>query len=282
MEQYPSLIKQHKPQSNEIWYHYCSAESFMDIIKNKTLRLTDLRHMNDMEELILGERLLNELLETEEKGEYIRAIYDFFKPQIIQLSMSFSENIDQLSQWRGYADDARGFCIGFKAENFNKLPVHLLKVEYQISEQKKLIRNAINKIVTYLSDIQQTNTINFESALLIAELFELFSILKNNSFREEKEYRLVYAIFVDEKNGGKLIDFNKKKESYKDCIENINFRLVDNVPTPFVDLKYNTLAPISQIVIGPKNQSKESDIKTFISTNGMYNIKITKSSSTYR
>ena len=68
MEQYPSLIKQHKPQSNEIWYHYCSAESFMDIIKNKTLRLTDLRHMNDMEELILGERLLNELLETEEKG----------------------------------------------------------------------------------------------------------------------------------------------------------------------------------------------------------------------
>ena len=30
-----SLIEQYKPKPNEIWYHYCSAKSFMAIINKE-------------------------------------------------------------------------------------------------------------------------------------------------------------------------------------------------------------------------------------------------------
>ena len=63
MKEIPSLIKQYEPRPNEVWYHYCSAESFMAITKNKTLRFCDLRHMNDLSELALGEQLLYDVIE---------------------------------------------------------------------------------------------------------------------------------------------------------------------------------------------------------------------------
>jgi len=37
---------------------------------------------------------------------------------------------DQLSQWRSYADDGRGFAIGFRASALEKMPVTILSVEY--------------------------------------------------------------------------------------------------------------------------------------------------------
>lgn len=282
MNKIPSLIKQYEPKQDEIWYHYCSAESFMAITKNKTLRFCDLRHMNDMTELIYGERLFDELLfireVSPEHREIIHKVMDFFRNRTFLLSFSFSENGDQLSQWRGYADDAKGVCIGFKAKDFKNFPVHLLKIEYQIEKQKELICSAIDKITAQLS-----NGFDEKGALWIVELFELFSMMKDNAFCEEKEFRLVRAIFVDDE--GKLYDLNKKDKAYKNCLHEIGFRLVDNVPTPFVDIdfaKSNTLAPIRQVGVGPRNHSTKQEINLYLLTNGIRNVHIDISPTPYR
>ena len=120
-----SLIEQYKPKPNEIWYHYCSTESFMSIIKNKTLRFCDLRHVNDITELTHGENILNELLEnivvSSEQQAIICTVLNFYRDRTILLSMSFSKNEDQLSQWRGYADDGKGFCVGFRFQRISYL-----------------------------------------------------------------------------------------------------------------------------------------------------------------
>ena len=281
-ESFISLINQYKPKPDEIWYHYCSAESFMAITKNKTLRFCDLRHMNDMTELIYGRHMFDELLNSsrvyKKHREIIYQVMDFFRNKTILLSMSFSADSDKLSQWRGYADDAKGFSVGFKAIDFQKLPVHLLKIEYQVEKQKELMRNAIKTITDQL-----TNGFDLTSAVWIVELYELFSMMKHNSFSEENEFRIVRAIFVDE--DGKLYDIFKNDKTYKNCLHSIGFCLVDNIPTPFVDVDFtmkSSYAPIRKVVIGPRNHSTKQDIDLYLLTNGLRNVDITISPCPYQ
>ena len=49
----------------ELIYHYCSLETFVQIIKNKTIRLSDLDKTNDYMEKRWGMELLQEALKGE-------------------------------------------------------------------------------------------------------------------------------------------------------------------------------------------------------------------------
>ena len=284
MEVCQSIICQYKPRPNEIWYHYCSAESFMSIIKNKTLRLCDILHMNDKTELLHGERLFDDILKDatidDFKKEAIRSIYYAIRERMVLLAMSFSANEDQLSQWRGYADDAKGFCIGFEAIHFNNLPVHLLQIEYDIEAQRRLI-------LDYLCDIESRfpDDLDFDvnDADSIANLQELFSSMKDSSVSEEKEFRVLHAI--GEKEDRTLYD-SFLDGGYKEYIKGgVEFKLVSNTPVPYVDIYYtigNTQMPIKNVVIGPKNRSEVSDIEHFLRTNGIKDVMVCKSKSTYQ
>ena len=253
----------------------------MAIIKYKTLRFCDLRHMNDVSELSLGEQLLYSVLDSStinySQKETVRKALEVFKARFVLVSMSFSKNGDQLSQWRGYADDANGFSIGFNALSFMKLPVHLLKVEYKRDVQINLISKAIKTISKLNMDNLDAISLN-----CIAELFELFSMMKDISFAEEKEYRLVRALFIDVDNDGRLFDIFKDDEVYKYYLKDIDFRLVNNTPSPFVDVSFSSMNPIRRVVIGSKNHSEESDIDLYLRTNEIHGALVSKSKSTYR
>lgn len=284
MEVCQSIICQYKPRPNEIWYHYCSAESFMSIIKNKTLRLCDILHMNDKTELLHGERLFDDILKDatidDFKKEAIRSIYYAIRERMVLLAMSFSANDDQLSQWRGYADDAKGFCIGFEAIHFNNLPVHLLQIEYDIEAQRRLILDYLCEIESRLPDDLAFDVNDADS---IASLQELFSSMKDPSFSEEREFRVLHVL--GENEDGALYD-SFLDSSYKDYIKNeICFQIKNNVPVPYLDIYYfleKSKMPIKQVVIGPKNHSEVSDIEHFLQTNGIKGVIISKSKSTYQ
>ena len=271
---------QFRPEPNDIMYHYCSAESFKAIIENKTSRFCDLYHMNDKTELMHGYFLFKTMLKesdmSAEQQQLILSTFNDIKNRFMLLSISFSKTPDQLSQWRGYADDGKGFCIGFKASELENLPVNILKVEYDIDNQCRLIANAIN----ILND-------NFEdkSYNIIAGLMELFALLKNKSFSEEHEYRLVHSVFIDIDNEGGIYDIWKLDKNYRDYIkDDIRFRIVDNVPTPYVDLFFNihNREPISNVIIGPKNNSEEIDVHLFLKSNNIKGVNVSISTSSYR
>ena len=122
---YSTVIKQWIPKGNPILYYYCSADSFMSIIKNKTLRFSDLYHMNDLSELQQGNIIFDEIIKNssafseETKAKFALTLQEF-KNRCILLSISFSRAKDSLSQWRGYGDDAKGFCIGYRVKDFCK------------------------------------------------------------------------------------------------------------------------------------------------------------------
>ena len=90
---------------SKLLYHYCSVETFFQIIKNQTLRLTNIQYMNDSEELHYGIDLLGK---SDEEMLYLDKKY---RGYIDIYAMCFSEMGDLLSQWRGYGDNAEGLSI---------------------------------------------------------------------------------------------------------------------------------------------------------------------------
>lgn len=280
-----TIIKQWEPQEGSMLYYYCSANSFMSIVKNKTLRFCDLYHMNDLSEmqhglLIYGQIIKNSDEISDDTKFKIDTILKEFINRCILLSMSFSLKKDLLSQWRGYADDANGFCIGFRAKDFTNLPVHLLEVEYDFEKQYALIVESMKKIESHIQ-----NGINQENLHLICELQEIFSMMKNESFKEECECRLIYPIYVNIDGDGRLFDVSKDNVEYHKYVHEIEFRLVGNTPTPYVDMDFtlgNRFMPLNEVIIGPKNNSTTLDIELFLRTNDIQGAKVFKSLSSYR
>lgn len=280
-----TIIKQWEPKEDSMLYYYCSADSFMAIVKNKTLRFCDLYHMNDLSELSHGKIIYDQIIkESKEFSDDIKKKIDIILTEFINrcvlLSMCFSMKKDLLSQWRGYADDAKGFCIGFKAKDFANLPIHLLKVEYEFAKQFSLIMDSMKKIESRIKD-----GIDKDNFHLICELQEVFSMMKNESFKEECECRLIYPIYVDIDGDGKLFDVSKENEEYHKYVHDKEFRLVGNTPTPYVDMDFtlgNRFMPIREVIIGPKNRSTILDIELFLRTNGIQGAIVSESLSSYR
>lgn len=106
-------------------YHYTSSSAFVEIIKNNSIWLSDLSLSNDYKEgkivMETVDRLLDDAnLKTNQK--------EFIKDALMSLENNFScygfclsQNPDQLSQWRGYADDGSGFSIGFSRKYLYEL-----------------------------------------------------------------------------------------------------------------------------------------------------------------
>lgn len=125
------------PHEPDVLYHYTDAGGFTGIVQYGKLWATDIRFLNDPLELKYAWEALLTALEAakSEKPEYSEA-YDAALQAISManaaypdeiedsiFSTSFSEDGDELGQWRSYADDARGVALGFAMESIGMLTV---------------------------------------------------------------------------------------------------------------------------------------------------------------
>ena len=92
----PTIVNEYEPRSNEIFYHYCSADTFCKIIESKSLWFCDIRHMNDREELSYGYKLFENSLKNSKIPDDIQKMvinaYKQFYDSLVLLSFSFSES----------------------------------------------------------------------------------------------------------------------------------------------------------------------------------------------
>ena len=116
-------------------FHYCSNQKCFSILGGKTLRMSDIQKSNDHQELrLFFPRLLHyieslyiqqpfpfkyrNLTDVSAMMIMVRESLDYWNRRFLDGEFSdfvvcFSEVPDVLSQWRGYADDGKGCCIGF-------------------------------------------------------------------------------------------------------------------------------------------------------------------------
>lgn len=210
-------------------YHYCSLETFLNIVKYKTIRFSDVNKSNDYLETKALVNLVKEStislfsaienyehpLNSIENKLYITHCIDIIFEKILKYNdiltyvACFSEESDLLSQWCEYSDNSRGVAIGFNKNTLKKLcsnSAELLKIKkiHYITTKdntyEKLIRDYserfYNFILSYL--LPNSSMCIFEKEAF--DSFMLMSIIKcllldsvfvkNGSFEHEKEWRM--------------------------------------------------------------------------------------------
>lgn len=289
------------PNKEETIFHYCSAETLQAIATYGTLRFTDINMLNDEQEVrwaysIFEEaatRLIKRLGVSNATPEINVSFIDLIDSIISPIQLiahpfisCFSLKGDLLGQWRAYADDGKGFSIGFNADSLkNQLPATFLQVLYDKEEQVKEMMRAILAIYfSFESSELGREKRFFEDCVLLGTYMTAF---KNPAFSEEAEIRAVHVVsikpqgdllkFLD--NGG-IVNSTERVEATK-----LNFQVRDNHLVAYTDIPFsplNMLSPITELILGPKNHSSPGNLQLFFGGLGYENLGLSKSEAPYR
>jgi hypothetical protein len=191
---------------------------------------------------------------------------------------SFSEERDSLSQWRAYGSGASGFAIGFSGDFLaaatKKEGWYLAPCIYDPADQRTLIRSLLEEVLEQCIEAKKTPETEMEEGYwerggsLAAYLHRYAPILKDRSFREEREWRLISRPLMCRRE---LFDF---REGSSLLIPYYKFPLAGE-GLPF---------HVREVVIGPtldEERSKRS-VKSFLVRHELKDVPVEVSSVPYR
>lgn len=293
-------IRSSEDDNNNLVYHYCSTQTFLSIIQNKTIRFSDANMLNDAEEGIWGYKIfieaVNRFLKKEGIPEGFPAIpkdffdeidkiWSSFQLRLMNFIACFSTDGDSLSQWRAYADDGRGFAIGFKLKELHRLPVKVLDVLYdrdtQINEMTAILASIYTVHIKSKSDYSSDDLFT-ECALLAATSIAL----KNPAWRDEKEVRIQHIVDVNiEESRWTLSDKGGIGDGKEVAGQSIGFQARNSAIVPFFDMPFelsNEHQPIQEIVLGPRCSNGPGNIMFALGNSGYQNIRLRVAGSAYR
>ena len=303
-------------------YHYCSLDTFNIIMRNKTIRLSDITKSNDSKEKQLiydhlrsaidqafGEiKLSVRAMDPIETGFAEGYTYlDFFRKDLLEVSNQsslvacFSRDGDLLSQWRGYANDGCGFAIGFdkmlleqylrRDERFR-----VEGIKYDAEGQLRMIDNDVKEAFL---DCVEWNGLDLDFSKYIgifndeiddisydlAERLDVTScLMKNQTFQEENEVRIIFSSGIGINTDQTRIE-KKIVGTTKLCLKDVDYLVRNNQLVLYADMSFKNALPdrlIKDIIIGPKVNMTVEEVKNYLWICGYEDINVRKSYCTYR
>ncbi len=209
---YYKVIGKKKPAT---LYHYTTPIGLLGISTSKNIWATDIRYFNDPKEfqhaLDVTHLIIEDFFKVSDDPKELKGLdYDFIEHLRINLGrkwnpevyvVSFTEEGDLLSQWRGYCPRG-GFSIGFDFDHLSLIAeMHdsdLLPCVYDPKIKKKIVEELLTfhnkKYVEAGDGTKQYNSDQLAHTItneFIISLYAIAPMLKHESFREEKEWRIV-------------------------------------------------------------------------------------------
>lgn len=227
----------------------------------------------------------------------------------------FSESADILTQWCMYADDAKGISLGFNTKVIQKFVqknenLKLIKIIYLNEDERKKIQKDIakeiinefknslpinlDKIIWYPKKIKESQGVSPTYAQediikgLFGDLYQRCFIklfkesikYKNESFKQEEEWRLVY--FPESMYWDCIPETEKEKKELKLIKYRIsNGKLIKHIKVPLEKLIINPhmifdgsndsprgSMDINKLIIGAKNVNSSDEIMFFLTKQG--------------
>lgn len=283
-------------------YHYCKAETFVSMISSRAIWLSSLSLSNDTMEGRLVKATIMRFAERDgleaRARERLQESLAFTERAFDGLGFCLSEDGDLLSQWRGYADDARGVSVGFSraylecladsTRGGEKSGFAIYKVEYEpvaqesevgptYHELRKLIdagafkRPGISSLLDsrtpdqIAADDQEIKKAHTALVFKLLELFPKFYKLKASAFREEREWRLVSMHVA---NGS------------DECLFRASAGRV--IPYRSFELLPQSVPPFGEIVLGPRHETPPDVIQSMLKQAGFGEVEVRRSEATYR
>lgn len=212
MEQVQKFIAGLTPREKpETLYHYTSARGLVGILATCSIWSTSIRFLNDSREyelaLEIAEDVLSECI-SDAKNSFLEGVYRALQEGLRRVEgtevyvTSFSAIGDQLSQWRGYCPVGKGYSIGVAPEALIRRtkPKHerfLAPCVYVQEQQEKRIQDVVAHVTTFAERCHTLEPDNRDR--VFRESFKLFThllplvapVIKDHSFSEEKEWRVV-------------------------------------------------------------------------------------------
>lgn len=260
------IIKLYK-KNNEIPQlicHYSNIDSVLGILNSNSFWASDIEYLNDKNEFkysidLISDRLMATLqYQLSKTTDKLRRT--FYKTMIELMDrkeilneyqifvVSFSTKNDLLSQWRGYCPDNFGLSVGLSLKeniyvvdkpeySIYLLPCFYDKVEYDEIIQE-LIESFFNELIANMEkyDIVKRDMSYFDIIYnkYINKYLLVSSIIKDESFSEEDEWRLLVVTKIDTNSS------------------NLNFRKGESLMIPYIEIPITDVClEFSKIIIGP-------------------------------
>lgn len=301
-------------------YYYCKNATFVSIIKNHSLWLSDMTQSNDSYEIhryveivknAIDKKLQlfsqtnqeNEPQRGPKRREYLqnenrKIVFAQAKRKLSSLerdyyclAICFSDKGDNLSQWRGYGDDGCGISIGFDEQRIEELSNQHILFKYDdvryysdIDDEdiQKKIRHYIDALDSIAMNCAEKNRATAIKNWSTAILDNDAPFFKPAGFIEERETRFCFVRYIHSPEMA-----NPKENSH---LQDVNFHVSNNAIIPHYELKLENAEKtfmsdiIREVVIGPCNGSDTNTIRSFLAKHGFdyVDVKIKKSNIPYR
>jgi hypothetical protein len=192
------------PSTPPILFHYTSSAGMIGIISHEQIWLTSIHYLNDSREFSIACNCLTKQISkaasdgriAKDYSNYLLRITEDYSNVVVYV-MSFCENGDLLSLWRGYCPSGPGYAVGFDtnflillAERQTKTGdlMRLEKCVYETAQHDLMADEIINRVVTSYPDLHGREDLIRNS--YAAEMVLFAPLIKDPSFAEEKEWRL--------------------------------------------------------------------------------------------
>jgi hypothetical protein len=277
------ISRNHVP---EILYHYCSIETFMTIIENKTIRLSNIFKMNDFSEVMYVLEFLGTALNEEYKKNpfpfnyksidnsqaFDQIVSDIKKSinevKYVSYIACFSESEDDLEQWSRYGDAGKGVAIGYDGKILYDIAEHcrlwdvMMKVDYSVENHKKYIKDTIvPRIFEHIKNAGDNENVklgvcSYDGMILSCILSDISAILlsavkyKHEAYKNEREWRLCLHSQITQQYYPEDIKKYSENHQYGDVVMNkISFtNKLNTGVSSHIDLSFEKLKNASHIM----------------------------------
>lgn len=186
-------------------FHYTTQRGILGIIDKREMWATQVHFLNDKNEVNLTFKLLERELKkqiSKAHSSQVRKLLSVIKRHLPRIDQghicisSFCEVGDLLSQWRGYGNQGKGYAIGFDRNELTKTAKKqhfvLWPCVYNQALQLELVSYLID---TWCQDFCKPEISHEKMVRMIdTSVCQLAPIIKDVSFSEEKEWRLVSSM----------------------------------------------------------------------------------------
>lgn len=294
---------------NGIVYYYCKSDVFENIIKHRKIWLCDMAKTNDYGEI----RYVLKDIKQRISPDLFSKIMPVYEAKIVSdqfckwcdkavfrcywLALCLSKTRNGLIHWRTYGDDGKGFAIGFdidKLKDFSESRGLLAQdIKYRQHEKKLHIEKCLNDLKQAVIDVggaknlldkrgnikeSTKNKLRISFNAILPEI----GFFKSEDFAFEDEFRLGYAkCFYEQQKTGILVSLESDEAS------NAKYDAKFNKKKNTLILHREETIPdelITEIIIGPCNNTTRIDVKTFMTANNwdISKVNIDTSQITYR
>lgn len=265
-------------------YHYTGQLGFIGIVEKKEIWASHTQYLNDRHEYLHAVNLVRKRIHCllRSADETSRAILDDMEVGLKGIEgmnvcvCSFSEERDSLSQWRAYGSVSSGFAIGFSGAFLAAVATlkkwYLVPCIYESEEQERLVKALVQEVFDQNLEWRKVNAPELEDlppgGNLNAYLHRYAPILKDYSFRDEREWRLI----------SRPLSCRSEAFSFREGAS----MLIPFYKFPLLDSQGHF--KLHEVVVGPTPHRKQSEMsaRSFLVKNSQRDVPVESSKVPYR